>query len=82
MTTVTIELPDLLAQDARRWGVLEPALLQRLIEAAVRTRKANEFMQTARDLHALTQGETTPSEQDIEAELRAVRQELRRAVGH
>lgn len=82
MTSITIELPDDLARIARSTGVLEPAWMERVIEAAVRVKKAANFMQTASELHAQANSQPQLSETDIQDQVYAIREELRRAAGH
>jgi hypothetical protein len=82
MTSITIDLPDSLALAAQRSGLFESGRLQRVIEAAVNAQKSNRFMQTARDLQALTTDEPQLSEDEIQAQIQAVRVEMRRAASH
>jgi hypothetical protein len=74
MTQLTIELPDQLAEEARKEGLLSPAALQRLIEEAIRRRSGRRFMQTL-DRLAAVEPSLTPEE--IQAEIDAARRERR-----
>jgi post-segregation antitoxin (ccd killing protein) len=74
MTQVTIELPDQLAEQARKEGLLSPAAVQRLIEEAIRRRAGRRFLQTL-DRLAAAEPRLTPEE--IQAEIDAARRERR-----
>lgn len=74
MTQLTIELPDQLAEQARKEGLLSPAAVQRLIEEALRRRAGQRFLQTLDQLAAV-EPRLTPEE--IQAEIEAARRERR-----
>ena len=74
MTQVTIELPDQLAEQARKEGLLTPSAVQRLIEDAIRRRAGKRFLQTLDQLAAV-EPRLTPEE--IQAEIDAARRERR-----
>jgi len=74
MTQVTIELPDQLAEQARKEGLLSPAAVQRLIEEAIRLQAGRRFLQTL-DRLAAAEPRLTPEE--IQAEIDAARRERR-----
>jgi post-segregation antitoxin (ccd killing protein) len=74
MTQVTIELPDQLAEQARKEGLLAPSAVQRLIEEAIRRRAGKRFLHTLDQLAAV-EPRLTPEE--IQAEIDAARRERR-----
>jgi len=74
MTQVTIDLPDQLAEQARKEGLLSPAAVQRLIEEAIRRRAGQRFLRTLDQLAAVAPP-LTPEE--IQAEIDAARRERR-----
>ncbi|HJX16946.1 MAG TPA: hypothetical protein VJ437_01990 [Acidiferrobacterales bacterium] len=74
MTQVTIELPDQLAEQARKEGLLSPTAVQRLIEEAIRRLAGSRFLQTL-DRLAAVEPRLTPEE--IQAEIDAARRERR-----
>jgi hypothetical protein len=77
MTTVQINLPDQLAQEAKQAGLLSEAALEKLLREQLQTRRQDAFFM------ALEQMERTPeptvmSPEDVADEIRAMR-EARRA---
>ena len=82
MTTITIELPDAIAQEAGRAGLLNPQALNVLLLDALKRKGA------AQDLLSLTapmadSGIEPMSIEDVDAEVKAARAEVRqRARGH
>lgn len=74
MTQVTIELPDQLAEQARKEGLLSPTAVQRLIEEAIQRRAGQRFLQTL-DRLAAVEPRLTPEE--IQSEINAARRERR-----
>lgn len=74
MTQVTIELPDQLAEQARKEGLLSPVAVQRLIEEAIQRRAGQRFLQTLDQL-ATVEPRLTPEE--IQSEINAARRERR-----
>lgn len=76
---IQIELPDKLAKDARAAGLLEARALEDLLREAVRRRALKRFLSVADDLAAAGIPEMTPEE--IDAEIKAFRDERRRAAG-
>jgi hypothetical protein len=73
---ITLTLPDELAREARDRGLLAPEALQRLIDAEVeRRRKVDRLFEIADSLAAMDKGDLT--EEDIKAEIAAVRAERR-----
>jgi post-segregation antitoxin (ccd killing protein) len=74
MTQVTIDLPDQLAEQARKEGLLSPAAVQRLIEEAIRRRAGQRFLRTLDQLAAVAPSLTS---EEIQAEIDAARRERR-----
>ncbi|MEO7404093.1 MAG: hypothetical protein ABIU95_10530 [Burkholderiales bacterium] len=75
MTTVQIELPDQLAEEAQRAGLLTQEAIERLMREAIRRQALTELKQ-AKDRMAATEGaEMTPEE--IAQEITAARAERR-----
>jgi hypothetical protein len=72
---LTLTLPDKLADDAERLGVLRPEDLEQLIGAEVRRRAADQLLETAKRMHAANLPPMSPEE--LEAEIAAARAELR-----
>jgi hypothetical protein len=75
---VEIELPDTLATQAKRAGLLEPEALERMVREALLARRV-EDLATARDVLAASPlPPMTPEE--IQAEIDAYRADVRRAA--
>ena len=75
MTTLTIDLPDNLAKQAKDAGLLTPETLARLLEEAMRRQAGRQLLEVAKRIQA---AEIPPmSEEDIVAEVKAVRAERR-----
>lgn len=77
---LTLHLPDKVARQARRAGLLTPDALRRLVEAELRHSLVDQFFATADllaelDLPALTDDE-------IQVEIDAVRAERRARAAH
>ena len=75
MTTLQITLPDQLAQEARRAGLLTPEAIEQLLREAVRQRALGELRQAMDRMHSVPGPVMTPWE--IEEEIRAARAERR-----
>lgn len=75
MTTLTIELPDKLAEEARSNGLLAPSAIEAMIRDALRRRAAGELLEAADELAAARFPPMTPVE--IQEEVNAVRVERR-----
>jgi hypothetical protein len=76
MTTVQITLPDQLAADAQRAGLLTPQALEALLREAIERREAVDQMFEAMD--RIQAADLPPmSEDEIQAEIDAVRAERR-----
>jgi hypothetical protein len=75
---VKLELPDPLAKEAETTGLLEPQALQALLREAVRNRRIARLAEARRKIAAAGIPPMTPEE--IEAEIKAYRDERRRAA--
>ena len=76
VTTLTIELPDELAQEAGERGLLASAAIEAMIRDALRRRAAQELLESAAKLAAARIPPMTMAE--IQREVDAVRAERRR----
>lgn len=77
MATLELRLPDQLARDARKAGLLSAKAIEDLLREAIRKRAAREFLAVADRVAA---ARIPPmSEQEIQAEVNAVRKAKRRA---
>ena len=76
MTTIAIDLPDELAEEARSHGLLESAAVEAMIRGALRQRAGRELLEAADKLAAAKFPPMTMAE--IQAEVDAVRSERRR----
>ena len=82
MTRIQIELPDATAQAAREAGLLTPQSLERLINDALKRKKAAQALLSIADRVAAA-GVAPMSMDEINAEVKAARAERRqRAGGH
>lgn len=77
MTTLEINLPDPLAKEAQRAGLLTPEAIERLIADALRRRAFDDFLSVAERVEAASIPPMTMEE--IEAEIQTYRQERRRS---
>ena len=75
MTTVEITLPDQLAEEARRAGLLTQEAIERLMREAIRRRALDELRIAKTRMNAVEGGEMTPEE--IQSEIEAARAERR-----
>lgn len=77
MATLELELPDQLARDARKAGLLSAKAIEDLLREAIRKRAAQEFLAVADRVAA---AKIPPmSEEEIQAEVNAVRKAKHRA---
>jgi len=76
MTTVRITLPDQLAQDAQRAGLLSPELLEKWLREQLRTQRADTLLQTAERMGAVDDTEIL-SPEAVAEEIAAMRAERR-----
>ena len=79
MTTVQIDLPDRLAQEARRAGLLEREAAERMVREALRAERIDALKRARTQLAADSLPPMTSEE--IQAEIDAYRAESRRAAG-
>jgi len=75
MTTLTIDLPDNLAKEAKAAGLLTPEALAQLLKDAMRRQAGHRLLNVAKRLQAV--GIPPMSDEDIIAEVKAVRAERR-----
>ena len=79
MTELKVTLPDRLAREAREAGLLSPRAIKRLLREAMRRRAAaREFLSVADRVAAA--GVPPMSEEEIQAEVDAVRRARRRSA--
>ena len=76
MTTITIELPDELAEEARSQGLLAGRAVEAMMRDALRRRAGRELLDAAKELAAAELAPMTMAE--IQREVDAVRAERRR----
>ena len=76
MTTITIELPEELAEEARRHGLLAASAVEAMIRGTLRRRAARELLEAAGKLAAAELPPLTLAE--IQEEVDAVRSQRRR----
>jgi len=79
MTTVQITLPDQLAAEAQRAGLLSSAAIEKLVRDAIRRSAVEELKEAIDRMAAVDQPEMTPEE--IAAEIKAARAERRAREG-
>ena len=75
---VEIELPDTLATQAKKAGLLEPEAVERMVREALLARRVEDLAQARDALAANPLPPMTPDE--IQAEIDAYRAEVRRAA--
>ncbi len=75
MTTITIELPEDLAEEARRHGLLAASAVEAMIRETLRRRAARELLEAAGELAAAELPPLTLAE--IQEEVDAVRSRRR-----
>ena len=75
MTTLTIDLPDNIAKEAKDAGLLTPEALVQLLKDAVRRRAGQRLLDVARRIQAT--GISPMSDEEIVAEVKAARAERR-----
>ena len=71
MTTVRITLPDELAREAERAGLLAPEAVERMLRERLRTTQVSELFEAMDRMQAVDEPPMTPEE--IQAEIRATR---------
>jgi hypothetical protein len=75
MTTLTIDLPDNIAQEAKDAGLLTPEVLAQLLKEAVRRQAGRRLLDVAQRIQAA--GVSPMTDEEILAEVKAVRAERR-----
>ena len=76
MTTIQIQLPDQLAQDAERAGLLAPESVEKLLRDQLKAKRIEElFSATGRIRETAGPAKMTPEE--VAEEMRAMRAEKR-----
>ncbi len=76
MTTVQITLPDQLAQEAQRAGLLAPARLEQWLREQLKTQRVDTLF-TAMERMAAVDEPAVMSPEEVAAELAAMRAERR-----
>ena len=79
MTTVQITLPDALAQEATKAGLLTPAKIEAMLRQRLRAERIERLQAVRAKLAAEPPEPMTPEE--IQAQIDAYRAEQRRAAG-
>jgi hypothetical protein len=80
MTTIQLTLPDQLAQEAERAGLLSPESLEEWLRKQLKTKAAEELVAMLDKLDAAGNDDYI-SPEDVAEEIRAMRAE-KRAAGH
>ncbi len=80
MTTVRITLPDQLAQEAQRAGLLSPGAIERWLREQLKAQRADELF-AAMDRMAEINVPTAMSPEEVSEEIRAMRAERRATTG-
>ena len=80
MTTIQIELPEATAQAAQEAGLLTSEALERLLVDAIRRRQAADSLVEIASRLAST-GDAPMTMEEINAEVKAARQERRQGAG-
>jgi hypothetical protein len=78
IVNVEIQLPDMLAAQAQKAGLLEPAALERMVREALLAKRVQDLAETRERLAANPLPPMTPEE--IQAEIDAYRAAVRRAA--
>lgn len=76
MTTVQITLPDQLAQDAQRAGLLTSATIEQMLRQHLKAQRVDELI-TAMDRMAAVDEPAAMSPEEVAEEIRAMRAERR-----
>ncbi len=74
MTTVQITLPDQLAQEAQRAGLLSPDSIERILRAQLKTQHVNELFQAIHQMATVNEP-AIMSPEEVAEEIRAMRAE-------
>ena len=76
MTTVQITLPDQLAQDAQRAGLLSQPVMEKLLREKLQMQRIDEFF-VASERMAQVSEPSAMSPEEVADEIRAMREERR-----
>lgn len=76
MTTIQITLPDQLAQEAQRAGLLTSEIIERMLREQLRTQHVDELFQ-AMDRMAAIDAPAAMSPEEVAEEIRVMRAERR-----
>lgn len=76
MTTVEITLPDELAQEARRAGLLSPERIEALLREQLKAERVDELFAAMERMHRV-QGPAAMSPEEVAVEIAAMRAERR-----
>ena len=76
MTTVQITLPDQLAQEAQRAGLLTPATIERILREQLKTQRVDELFE-AMNRMATVDTPAAMSPEEVAEEIRVMRAERR-----
>ena len=81
MTTVRINLPDQLAQEAKQAGLLSASALEKLLREQLQTKRQDAFFSALERMEQTTEPPAMPPE-EVAEEIRTMRAERRaRAAG-
>ena len=80
MTPLQIDLPDQLAQEARRAGLLSPDVIERWLREQLRSKRVDALF-TAMNRMAAVAEPAALSPEEVAEEIRAMRAERRAASG-
>lgn len=81
MTTVRINLPDQLAQEAKQAGLLSEAALEKLLREQLQSKRQDEFFSALQRMEQATEP-STMSPEEVAKEIHEMREERRtRAAG-
>lgn len=81
MTTVQITLPDQLAQEAQRAGLLRSETIERILRAQLKAQHVDELFQAVQQM-AATDAVAAMSPEEIAEEIRIMRAERRAKNNH
>lgn len=78
MTTIQLTLPDQLAQEAQRAGLLSPESLEKWLREQLKARRWAEFLSALDQVHAVGSADYM-SPEEVAEEIKAMRAEKRAA---
>ena len=79
MTTVRINLPDQLAQEAKQAGLLSASALEKLLREQLQTKRQDAFFSALERMAQTTEPPAMPPE-EVAEEIRAMREERRARI--